>query len=119
MSERTVDDVLREFGISPHSDVGVHTDVRCMAEQIATLYAERAGEREDAIRFAVLAREVLVGMTIEGVDIVEEAHAICLGKYYEQAEDDDYTAAARVAVDAIRLRLDSPTPTTPEASDGE
>lgn len=65
----------------------------------------------DAARFALVSREVLAHMSIEGVDITEEAIAIALGKGYEKPTDDDYTQAVRVAVDELRLRLESPSVT--------
>lgn len=76
----------------------------------AALLAHVAGVEQDAERFKVVALEILSDMTIEGVDVTEEACAIMVSRDPEGTEitDDDIVQAARVAADALRLRIESP-----------
>ncbi|WP_353265836.1 hypothetical protein [Gemmatimonas sp.] len=135
MSARTVDDVLQDRITEYLSNGGLvnpelmdHAKVRDLLidcrTRLATLDAERAREREDAKRFAVLAVHVLSGIAIGNVDVSEEACAIAALRDDVDATDtnvtdDDRVQALRVAVDDLRVALDSApfTPTTPEASD--
>ena len=74
------------------------------------LLAHVAGVEQDAERFKVVALEILSDMTIEGVDVTEEACAIMVSRDPEGTEltEDDIVQAARVAADALRLRIESP-----------
>jgi hypothetical protein len=74
----------------------------------AVLCAEIDRVRGDAERFRLLASEFVLGMTIAGVDPIEEAIAIAVGRGGDEPTDDDCLQGVRVAVDALRLRIESP-----------
>jgi hypothetical protein len=62
----------------------------------------------DAERFRFLALELLNTMTVAGVDVFEEACAIAWDNGREEPTSEDIVQGARVAVDALRLTLESP-----------
>ena len=67
-----------------------------------------ADKAADAERFRCLALELLNTMTVAGVDVFEEACAIAWDNGREEPTSEDIVKGARVAVDALRLTLESP-----------
>jgi hypothetical protein len=73
------------------------------------LTQQRDEARRDAERFRLLATELLNnGMIVGGIDVSEEACAEAVAHGREEPIDDDRVSAARIAVDALRLELESP-----------
>ena len=85
---------------------------RAVRDLVAAVEARAVARREagemqhpDTERFRVLTLHLLRHMTIADIDVFEEAVAEAGG---EEPTDDHLVSAARVAVDALRLREDSP-----------
>jgi hypothetical protein len=82
-------------------------DALVAAVEARAVARREAGEMQhpDTERFRVLTLHLLRHMTIADIDVFEEAVAEAGG---EEPTDDHLVSAARVAVDALRLREDSP-----------
>ena len=82
---------------------------RKMAAEIIRLRAQLAAAKADGARFALVAIELLNnGMVVGGIDVSEEACHEAVAHGREEPTDDDRVMAARIAVDALRLELESP-----------
>ena len=87
--------------------MGEEVDALIAAVEACAVARREAGEMQhpDTERFRVLTLHLLRHMTIADIDVFEEAVAEAGG---EEPTDDHLVSAARVAVDALRLREDSP-----------
>jgi hypothetical protein len=107
-------DELREavrYSIVPwHHAPLYHRAAAALEEQAARMEKPTAQECPDAERFRVVALHLLRYMTVADVDVFEEACADAVRLGGEEPTDDHLVSAARIAVDALRLREDSPVP---------
>jgi hypothetical protein len=98
----------REAACCPE-DVGFVEYIAALTKQLTAARAQVAALKADAERFRFVALDLFAdGMTVGGVEVVEEAVGEAMAHGREEPTEDDYVMAARIAVDAARLITESP-----------
>ncbi len=102
-------DVLKTIGECEYQHEAAMNVIAALLGSHATLTAQLAAAKADGERFHLLAVEVLSnGMIVGGIDVSEEACHEAVSHGRKEPIDDDRVMAARIAVDALRLLLESP-----------
>ena len=103
--------LLRDLGFTALYDAeeNLAADIADILDAWDALTAQLAAANADGERFHLLAVEVLSnGMIVGGIDVSEEACHEAVSHGRKEPIDDDRVMAARIAVDALRLFLESP-----------